>query len=137
MAEWESGIEEDKQEDGGMRAEECPRFTDRPFRLLRGKNNAVHVQKSKTHRGKRSGSTGGQKQKSIVWRSRIGRKKRKRKNNMSAATTTTAAAAVRSRPAVCSSRKGRRWFFIQQCVRRRLISSTYCQVEIRPTCKHI
>lgn len=48
MAEWESGIEEDKQEDGGMRAEECPRFTDRPFRLLRGKNNAVHVQKSKT-----------------------------------------------------------------------------------------
>lgn len=28
-------------------------------------------------------------------------------------------------------------FLIQRCFRRRLISAAYCQVEIRPTCKHI
>lgn len=33
--------------------------------------------------------------------------------------------------------EGQKVVFIQRCFRRRLISAAYCQVEIRPTCKHI
>lgn len=68
------------------------------------KNNAVHIKKSKRTKSNRAARPE-RKQKAIVWRGRFGEKKQKRKNNTSTSTT-----AVRSRPAVCSSRKGRKCF---------------------------
>lgn len=117
----------------GWRAEESARFTARPLRLLCEKNNAVHIKKSKRTKSNRAARPG-QKQKAIVWRGRIGEKKTEKKKQHEHQHQHQ-----RGQVTSCSlqQQEGQKVFFIQQRVRRRLISAAYCQVEIRPTCKHI
>lgn len=101
-----------------MRAEESRRFTDRPLRLLRGKNNSVHIKKSKrTNRAARPGKT-----KVYCMEEQNQRKKREKKKQHELLHRQHHCGQVMSSSS--QQQEGQKVVFIQHCV----IFTTYCRV---------
>lgn len=117
----------------GWRAEESARFTARPLRLLREKKQCRPHKEVKTYKVKQSSPTWGEDKRRLCAGAEC-EKNRKEKTTRAPPPPPSRSGHVLQCAAAGRAEGG---FFIQRCFRRRLISAAYCQVEIRPTCKHI
>lgn len=115
----------------GWGAEESARFTARPLRLLREEKQCRPYEEVKTSRVKRSSPTWAKTKGDCVQEQNVRKTEKKKQHEHHHHR--------RGQVTSCSSQRqeGQKVVFIQQRFRRRLISAAYCQVEIRPTCKHI